>query len=419
MLKRLVIGAALLCSATSGAAAADNVCVRTPPFNGAAAWQEFEKQLRSDYAYISRGGDQLEAALAKARSRAVAASSQQQLADILQQFTKIFADPHFTVGPDCGADYIYVPSGSDLWAEFRGDQAFILDVRRATAADRQGIRPGWRIVSINGASPADAAKAPFGDYLDALTDDQRNFGLNSELTGRLKQQRDIVLHDGTTERRFQLPDALTSVARPGEQPAVSTDRIGDIFVIRFNNSLGGSRTVAEFAAALATIGDAKGLILDLRDTPNGGTSTVARGILGHFVAKEAPYQIHVYPYEERLYGVPRKAVEYVLPRPPLVTVKTVALGGRWTGSMGEGLMMGLEANGVRTVGGPLADQLGGGYLRTLTGLNVQFWLANEALFHVDGRPREDFVPQVHIPTAERGPQGEDAGLQAALSALDD
>jgi len=413
----MLIGAAFLCSAASAAAA--DPCTDTPPYNASAAWAEFEEQLRLDYSYLARAGPQFESALSRARTRALATTTQQQLADLLQQFTKIFADPHFNVGPDCASDYAYVPSASDLWAEFRGDEAFIVDVKRASAADRQGIRPGWRIVSINGASAPDAAKAPLGDYLDTLTSEQRNFGLNVELTGRLRQPRTIVLHDGSAERRFQLPPGYESVARPADQPKVSVERIGDVAVIRFNNSLGDQDTIAQFKAALTASSDAKGMILDLRDTPGGGTSSVARGILGHFVAKEAPYQVHVYTFEERRFGVVRKAVEYVLPRAPLVTMKTIALGGRWTGSMGEGLMLGLEANGVRTVGAPLADQLGGGFNRKLNGLDVSFWLANEALYHVDGRAREDFLPQVHIASAERGANGEDLGLNAALAELAD
>lgn len=416
MIARLFAGIVVCCSFGTSAAAQDE-CTNSPPYKAAAAWEEFETQLRLDYAYISRAGPELENAFAKAKARAVATSTQQQLTDVLQQFTKIFADPHFNVGPYCGADYAFVPSASDLWAHFRDNDGVIVDVKRGSDADRQGIRPGWKIISIDGLPPGEAAKVPFGDYLENLTTDQRDFGLNVVLTGRLGQARELVLQDGASERTFRLPPGYQSVQRPADQPLITVERSGDVAVIRFNNSLGSLETPKAFVSALVANIDARALILDLRDTPGGGTSSVARAILGHFVAKEAPYQVHIYPFEERRYGAVRKAVEYVLPRAPLVDKTTIALGGRWTGSMGEGLMIGLEANGIKTLGAELSDELGGGYSRKLTGLDVDFWLPNEALYHVDGRPREDFVPQVHIETAERGADGEDAGLQAALASL--
>ena len=106
------------------------------------------------------------------------------------------------------------------------------------------------------------------------------------------------------------------------------------------------------SSAMASVTDATALILDLRDTPGGGNSSVARGIMGHFTKVERPYQVHVYPYEQRRYGVIRKAVEHVVPRAPHFAGRVVVLGGRWTGSMGEGIMIGMDAFGATTIGSP-------------------------------------------------------------------
>ncbi|MEJ7663499.1 MAG: hypothetical protein WKG07_30100 [Hymenobacter sp.] len=65
----------------------------------------------------------------------------------------------------------------------------------------------------------------------------------------------------------------------------------------------------------------------MRNTPSGGNTTVARGIMGHFVRREQPYQVHVVPSEERQFGVPRRFVEYVLPLAPFYPGKVVVLGG--------------------------------------------------------------------------------------------
>ena len=84
----------------------------------------------------------------------------------------------------------------------------------------------------------------------------------------------------------------------------------------------------------------------------------------------------------------------MLPRPGKhhdgpVTVK----GGRWTGSMGEGLAAGFDAIGARVEGERMAGLLGAVYDYRLeqSGLVIKFPV--ERLFHVDGTPREAFRPE--------------------------
>ena len=97
------------------------------------------------------------------------------------------------------------------------------------------------------------------------------------------------------------------------------------------------------------------IIIDLTDTPGGGNTSVARAILGWFVAKPTQYQVHNLPAEERQTGIPRQWIEQVLPRPGKfhggpVTVRV----GRWTGSMGEGLAIAFDAIGARVEGDRMA-----------------------------------------------------------------
>ena len=86
--------------------------------------------------------------------------------------------------------------------------------------------------------------------------------------------------------------------------------------IRLHDSLGDDRVIGEFDSALERYGNTTGLVLDLRDTPGGGNTTVARAILGRFVRTEQPYQKHVLPSEERQSGIRRSWLELVTPRGP-------------------------------------------------------------------------------------------------------
>jgi carboxyl-terminal processing protease len=187
-------------------------------------------------------------------------------------------------------------------------------------------------------------------------------------------------------------------------------------VIRIENSLGNNETIKAFAAALDQAKGTNRLVIDLRNTPSGGNTTVARGILGHFIDREHPYQVHVVPAEQRQFGVPRKFVEYVLPIAPRYRGKVIVLGGHWTGSMGEGLMIGFEAIGVRTAGSRLAHLLGALFNEQLEVSGARVDLGEEQLFDVRGKPREDFVPDLHD-EREEGHGSRDALLDRALRSL--
>ena len=67
--------------------------------------------------------------------------------------------------------------------------------------------------------------------------------------------------------------------------------------------------------------------------------------------------------------------------------------GRWTGSMGEGLAVGLDAIGAEVVGGPMAGLLGAIYDHRLANSGLVIKLPTERLSAVDGTPREAFRPR--------------------------
>ena len=101
----------------------------------------------------------------------------------------------------------------------------------------------------------------------------------------------------------------------------------------------------------------------------GGNTDVARSVIGHFLTEPQPYQVHEIPAVERATGVPRRFVEVALPRAPHYGGPVAVLGGRWTGSMGEGLVVGLDAAaGAVTVGSDMGDLLGALWNRGPPGL---------------------------------------------------
>ena len=141
--------------------------------------------------------------------------------------------------------------------------------------------------------------------------------------------------------------------------------------------------------------------------------------LGHFVDDSTPYQRHEIPAVERATTVPRRFVEHVLPRAPRFRGRVVVLGGRWTGSMGEGLVVGFDAIGAHTVASDMGDLLGAMTQIPLEACEGVLELGVESLFHVDGTPRADYVADVPLESSDRDTRGDDPALTAALAWLRD
>lgn len=74
--------------------------------------------------------------------------------------------PHAQLNTPLEGSSRLVPSGADLWAEWRNGDATITQVRDDTDASRAGLRPGSVVTAIDGASIADAVEAGMGRSYD-------------------------------------------------------------------------------------------------------------------------------------------------------------------------------------------------------------------------------------------------------------
>ncbi|MGB7409175.1 MAG: hypothetical protein WA908_11780 [Pontixanthobacter sp.] len=390
-------------------------------FDAAAAWEEFETALRDRYAYLDhRGSEAAERQLATSRTAAQNAKTRYALRRILQQTALTFVDPHLLVGPFDDDNFNIAMISTDLAIERRSDGFFVADVRPKSPADDAGIRPGWQVVAIDGLPVREAASVPFGPVLDAPAPDQSAWGATLAVNGRRNQPlRVLHFRDLLGEDRIirianpKRPDPSAADGPPFTRRWIGPDE--KTALIRFNNSLGRMETIATFDDLSADLQDAAAIILDFRNTPSGGNTDIARAIIGHFIADPQAYQRHSIPAVERATTVPRMFVEYALPRAPLIDAPLIVLHGRWTGSMGEGLVVGLDAAAdAHTIGSNMGDLLGALWTVDLPLSGSQVYLGGEALFHVDGTPREEFIADHALPTADRSTDGHDPALHAAL-----
>ena len=365
--------------------------------------------VRDNYAYFDQKRTDWDRARELFRPQAASAEDGRAFVGVLERLLDQLYDPHTHLGVNTPTSPRLIPSGSDLWAEWHGDRAIITAVRHSSEAEHAGVRAGMEIRTVNGLPVATAIRERMPVTLSAHDPAAEDWALRAVLAGRRGALVRIEAAAGGEVREFAFdPDhrsetvLLTSFVRP--------DGVG---YIRFHNSLGDLQSIAAFDRAIEELKNARALVLDLRATPSGGNTTVARGIMGRLVPVEKPYQRHELAAEERQFGVRRAWLELVAPRGPFVFTKPViVLVGRWTGSMGEGIAIGLDGTGAgHIIGTPMAGLLGATYEFTLPHAGFRVNVPAERLYHVNGTPRENFRPE---PIMLADPEGDEV-INAAVA----
>ncbi|MFD2561976.1 S41 family peptidase [Aquimarina rubra] len=298
---------------------------------------------------------------------------------------------HIGLNTNLASSSRVIPTGTDLWVSYKNDSFMVSAIREGFPAEKSGLLLGMEVTGYNGIPISEAIKRFLPKSVETYTDKMYEYAGNLLLAGTHNSKRSINVNGPLT---FNIENVKNNRPAKLVDANIIDNNIG---YIKINNSLGNNNTIQVFDKTLDDVKNTNGLILDLRDTPSGGNTTVARAIMGRFITKEAPYQRHSFIYEEKLYGVKRNTIELVSPRGKTYEKPLVVLCGRWTGSMGEGITIGFDGlNRAEIVGTDMGDLLGAIYNYTLPETNIGFQIPVEKLFHINGISREDFSPKHYI-----------------------
>ena len=391
-----------------------------PALTPAAVQADFDalwRDVSENYAYFDARLTNWSSVPELYRSELAGVQTRSELIAVFERVLDELYDAHAQLTINTATSPRLVPSGADVWAEWQQGKAIVTEVREDSDAQRSGIRAGAEILALNDVPIEAAVKARTGRSLRAVDDIVRSWALRAVLAGYHNQQRRIQFRIGSSVSRATLPAADQFVDRAVR--LASRMLPNNIGYIRLHDSLGDSSVIGEFDSALAGDENTAGLILDLRDTPGGGNTSVARALLGRFVRTERPYQKHVLPSEERETGVRRSWLELVTPRGPFrYQPPVVVLVGHWTGSMGEGIAIGFDAVEAATiVGTPMAQLLGATDHFELPQSHFGVNIPTEKLFHVNGTPREAFVPPVRVTLQDLSQPNGDPWMTKAMQVL--
>ncbi|HVS91452.1 MAG TPA: S41 family peptidase [Mucilaginibacter sp.] len=307
-----------------------------------------------------------------------------------------------------------VPTGADIWAEYRNGKPVIVETRKDFGAEKAGIKTGMEVVAINDV-PVDRAISPLLPH--TINSDSKSFALRLALNGDHISERKITLKSGNVTKDFY-PDREGMMLERITYPAyVETRVMGNIGYVKVNNYLFDNAMIAKFDSALNRLMHTRALIIDLRETPSGGNTAVARAILGRFISKGHFYQKHELYAEEKATGIKRTWEEIVSPRGTTYTNPVVVLADHWTGSVSEGITIAFDGMKRATVIGTQMARLNGavdGF--EMPNTKIGFNIATERLYHIDGTPREFYNPAITVDVHDQKP-GNDVILHTAIDYL--
>lgn len=350
---------------------------------------EFWNDYNDNYAYFERQGIDWQ----KVKSIYLPATdnikNDYEFTCLLESVVNEFHNGHVSLNRNYTTSNRIIPSGADVFATKDGRKYFITDVKEGSRAKTAGMQAGMEVVAFNGKPVEEQLHRFLPKYTENHNEAMYTYAVNMLFAGTHDTEREFtVLENGIGNKIY--PDKKAH--NPVSQNLLDYKILkGNIGYIRINNSLGNNDLIKVFDAALDTLMSTKSLILDLTDTPGGGNTTVARGILGRFIERELPYQKHL--IEEKQYGTVRSWTEYANPRGKPYNKKLVVMVGHWTGSMGEGIAIGFDAmKRAKITGTRMAGLLGAIYTFSTANTKIGYQIPCEKLYHVNGTLREDFLP---------------------------
>ena len=304
------------------------------------------------------------------------------------------ADHHAITGSSFSDSWALVPTYADLWIVRQNGRYLVDAVRMESSAEQAGIRREDQVTMIDGLNIDEAVANFWNDLGLEVTEARAEYAARVLVAGRRDRARKLSVKGSSGDIGELVLPSLYELEE-ASKPAITTCSGSGHVVVRVNNSLGDRETIEEFDEFMRTVPSETDFYLDLRDTPSGGNTTVARAIMGWFVTEAHGYQIHNRPAEERATGVARQWIEQVLPRTGLYhSALPTVLVGRWTGSMGEGLAVGFASMGAQIQGTKMAGLNGSIEEFKLGNTGHSVKIPTERLIATNGVPRESFVPVV-------------------------
>ena len=347
-------------------------------------------------------------------------SSRNQFVKELENVFYEIYDHHASLNTNTNYSQRLVPSGADIWAAFINGKPVITEVRKNFGAEISGILPGMEVIAVNGIPVLKAIEPFMGKALKSTDTEAKNYALRLLLAGNHTDSRKLTLQYNQVTKVYS-PDSPYSLLEQISYPTMIQSNIkNNIGYIKINNCLFNNELIAVFDSVMQLMENTKSLMLDLRETPGGGNTSVARAILGWFTNHEHIYQKHELYAEQKETGIKRSWFEIVSPRANKYYDKPlVLLVDHWTGSIAEAITIAFDGmKRAKIIGTKMAGLNGAGLTFEMPNSKIRLTFPVERLYHINGLPRENFLPSMLIDLLhENNKSGSDIFLDKAYQYL--
>lgn len=359
-------------------------------------FNEFWEVVNDNYAYFEEQNINWNKVKELYEPKVKKVSSDYEFIAFLEEVLTELYNGHCSLNTNLNTSNKLIPTGQDIYVEKIENRYFITDIRTGFGVAMSGLKIGDEILLFNGKPIAEQLTKFLPKTISNHTDEMHQYALNMLFAGTHDVKRVLTINDnGKHKNKF--PDSLK---------VVTSDKLLEHKIInkttayiKINNSLGEDQLIKEFDTALDSYLNYKNLIIDLTETPSGGNSNVARGIMGRFINKPLAYQQH--EYDEKDTETKRMWVEYASPRKKQFKGKVYLIVGHWTGSMGEGIAIGFDAmKRAKIVGTKMAGLIGAVDGFTLSETKIGFQIPTERLYHINGKPRAEYKPTILTKNSE-------------------
>jgi C-terminal processing protease CtpA/Prc len=357
----------------------------------------YNKTITENYAYFDKQKTHWENVKSIYQPFIDTCTSRNSFIQILEKTLNELYNGHNFLNTNTDQSNRLIPTGSDLKIIYKNGDFIIDEVREGFNSDLCGLKKGMQIIGFNGLPVKDAIKPLLPKSVSIYDNNIFEYAANMLLAGTHHTNRKITVQLNGISKDY-LPDQIANKTESNYTTVIEWKKLeNNIGYIKINNSLGNDALIKSFDHAVDSLFATNGLILDLRETPSGGTSIIARAMMGRFIDRELPYQKHLYIAEERESGIKRTALELVSPRQKIYKKQLVILVGNWTGSMGEGIAIGFDAMQRATiVGTKMAGLLGEIFTFETPELKIPFSFPCVQLQTVNGLPRENYLPTIQV-----------------------